>query len=139
MINVTTWSPDTCDCKIEYEWDTEVVQEDRVHTVSRILNVCDAHKDLADDTVKFDQVTDENQRKNFFHKEIMDLPGVTEDVKQPDGSTKKLLKQGLEYKWSFDKDRKLVPELIGFTQAQKDALVTKSVANARLNGKIVIN
>lgn len=32
MINVTQWQPDTCDCKILFEWDTEVPQEERVHT-----------------------------------------------------------------------------------------------------------
>lgn len=32
MRKVTTWSPDTCECTLHYEWDSDLSAEDRVHT-----------------------------------------------------------------------------------------------------------
>lgn len=32
MKKVTTWRPDTCDCELHYEWDTDHPEDSRVHT-----------------------------------------------------------------------------------------------------------
>jgi hypothetical protein len=62
---VTRWSPDTCDCVIEYSWDDAVPQEQRVHTVSRIVQKCSTHAKLGlSDAHHFAHVLAENQRKN---------------------------------------------------------------------------
>lgn len=47
VIQITTWSPDTCKCEFSYTWDDEEPQDQRVHTFYAVHNVCDAHMHLA--------------------------------------------------------------------------------------------
>lgn len=43
MIKVTRFQPSTCNCIVHYEWDTDVNEDARVHTVTEV-EVCDKHK-----------------------------------------------------------------------------------------------
>lgn len=67
MIKQTTWHPDTCDCVLIYEWDTEHPSETRVHTPVSGLP-CDrhsAHYEQGGIAQHHQTVTAENQRKNW--------------------------------------------------------------------------
>jgi hypothetical protein len=90
VLNVTTWSPDTCDCVIEYEWDDAQDEKTRVHIAKAILKDCGLHKKPKDKDGHFATVLEENQRKNLtfgtLQEDVSDL--------SPD-----------EYVWSFDDKR----------------------------------
>jgi len=139
MIKKTTWSPDTCDCKIEYEWDSDVAEKDRTHSVSKILKVCDAHKNLVGDSAKYNQVLDENQRKNIVYGKIIDNITDVVDEKLVDGKTVKELKIGVNYGWSFDKDRNLVLDLTGFSSSNKTELENLISGDNKLKDKVIVN
>jgi len=63
VMKVTRWSPDTCECVIEYEWDDETEENKRVHKPVRIVHDCGVHglKTLKE---HHDAVVEENVRKN---------------------------------------------------------------------------
>jgi hypothetical protein len=72
VINRTRWAPDTCDCELEYEWDTDEPEDRRVHNFSKVIKACEAHNRIvppnttAQEQLKriYDTVLEENQRKN---------------------------------------------------------------------------
>src|SRR3990167_6974787 len=37
-INQTTWRPDTCDCEVIYQWDSNVLPEQRIHIFISVKN-----------------------------------------------------------------------------------------------------
>ena len=43
---ITRWSPDTCGCVVEFEWDNEVPVEQRTHKHYATLAQCEFHKYL---------------------------------------------------------------------------------------------
>lgn len=45
---VTRWSPDTCGCVLEYEWDDAVDVDARVHVPCAPVSVCSTHAVEAD-------------------------------------------------------------------------------------------
>lgn len=90
VLNVTTWSPDTCGCVIEYEWDDAQDENTRVHTAKTILKDCGLHKKPKDKDEHFATILEENQRKNFTFGLLQeDEPTITLDA----------------YEWSFDDKR----------------------------------
>jgi hypothetical protein len=117
MKNITTWRPDTCECVIHYSWDSEVPEEQRVHTpVEEVLattgeiikrKVCAAHSGVIESEGKHlehhDKVLEENQRKNL----------VIEHIKET---------LGQEPEWSFDSSRNLKIKLKDVVKKDKDDL-----------------
>ena len=121
MIKTTRWKPDTCDCVIEYEWDTEVAQEQRVHTLKTIKS-CQPHYHLPSDQA-YQQVIKENQLKNKIHSTILhNMPEVVDTQTDSQGNALLKLKAGIEYQWSFDANRNIQVSLKGGTASQKSAL-----------------
>lgn len=88
---VTRWSPDTCECIIEYNEDL---------SLSKVVKACDAHQGGTESTV-FQTVLEENPRKNKSMKEILDNapPGIF-DI-DPDSGTR-VFKKGItvDFDWS---------------------------------------
>jgi hypothetical protein len=118
MIKVTRWSPDTCDCVVEYSWDSEVPQDERVHIPHTVLKQCEAHKNkpLA---VLHDELKEENQRKNIALGEIIKhFP----DLALTDQNGEKTSPDPNKIKYSFDKNRKLQVELKDTTPENKVTL-----------------
>ena len=105
VLQVTRWTPDTCGCVIDLEWDDAVDPKDRVHTAKRILKDCGAHGTRADKHDHLATVLEENQRKNKTFALIQEEdPTFTVD----------------QYEWSFDDERNLRIKLKGtFTADQK--------------------
>ncbi len=117
MIKTTLWRPDTCDCVISYSWDSEMPEDDRVHTVTTVHNACVHHKNI-EKTEHFNKVVGENTSKNKVYGVLLEnFPELTEEDEQGN----KRLKKGIEYKWSFDADRKLNVDIVG-AQVSKASL-----------------
>lgn len=134
-INRNNWKPDTCKCQFEYEWDSSIDSKDRVHTVVNFIP-CVAHINVTDKHLCYDAVLKENQLKNKVHKELMLDPDLTIEYVDAMGNFRKRFKQGIQYKWSFDQDRKLNVEIIGVDAIKKDAL--KATLEAIFTGGIKI-
>jgi len=94
---ITRWSPDTCGCVLEYEWDDKVAPELRTHAFSKLINRCPVHALSPTDEGCYDTVLEENQRKNktFGIAEAV-VPGL-----QPEN-----------YHWVFDAGRKLEVDFV---------------------------
>lgn len=94
-VKVTRWSPDTCDCILEYEWDEALEDSDRVHTFKKVVKLCSEHERLGfQGKAAYDQVKSENTGKNRAW-------GL---IKQELGLTNKDLEK---YIWFFDEGRQL--------------------------------
>ena len=61
-IKTTRYSPDTCQCVLEYTWDDTLSEADRVHSFKSIVK-CSVHQGQADQTA-YNTVFEENPRKN---------------------------------------------------------------------------
>ena len=126
-----TWRPDTCECLVE-----EIYNGTQITGGGQILKKCQAHESVPDNDlygVLYSNIDGENKRKNQMlrillgHEEIKDL-GLEELKINSDGSSAGLgLKQGIEYKWSFEgtgANRILKVEVKGanLLKQQKDAI-----------------
>ena len=137
MLKITRWSPDTCGCILDYEWDDSLDENSRTHTIKNIIKPCAAHANLSDKTEHYGKVLEENQRKNNLLGAIVEnVVGVSEETTQNDDSKVKQLKLGKEYRFSYDDERNLVVELSGFTNSEKTAVV--SLANNLFPNKVEV-
>jgi hypothetical protein len=101
MIRTTKWSPDTCECVFEYEWDDSQGEGDRTHIFKRAVKLCEHHEALAIEEA-YTEVFSENTRKNMVFAEAQGMfPSLTTS----------------DYNWSFDAQRKLK---VGFLNIQMD-------------------
>ena len=137
MIKVTKWRPDTCGCEIDYQWDDAQNEDVRTHTVFEVIKACPAHSGETDKNIHYAKVLDENKRKNIVLKEILDkIPSLVIEKEQEDGTLIKVLKKGVEYKWSFDVQRNLEVNLVGASLAEKNVL--KTIVNIKFPNKVKI-
>ena len=88
---VTRWSPDTCDCVVEY--DTNLV-------LTKIIRRCVNHElSSLDDNGLYNTLTEENPRKNKAFQEILDRgPSTLYDL-QSDGT--RTFKNGINVSWTW--------------------------------------
>ena len=115
--HITRWSPDTCACVLDYEWDDELPQDQRTHTILEVIKGCSHHQGTKEEV--YDKVKDENMTKNRVLGEIMgSLPALVEEVTDSEGNVSKRFKKGMEPKWSFDENRQLQIELVSSEKAQ---------------------
>lgn len=102
MIKTIRWSPDTCECVIDFEYDTE--NPNVPHTGKEVVKACHAHQDSKDDP--FDHhclILEENQMKNKAVNKLKEMHG-SKDVS-----------------FVFDEDRKLIIEVEGISNLQKES------------------
>lgn len=154
-LNITRWSPDTCECVIDYEWDTDVSEEQRIHTAKTIVKKCDAHStsDILDKHDHFNTILGENRRKNGLHNEVLDqLPHITDVIDnrtgtilagiQPSESAGRRLKPHINYKFEFKgtgKDRILHVEFENAVLSSKHKKKIKDIADSMFgNDKVVV-
>ena len=72
VITTTRWSPDTCGCELEYQWETNENENTRADNFAKIVQMCNAHTgivppnttNLAQLKKIYDAVLEENTRKN---------------------------------------------------------------------------
>ena len=132
MINTTTWSPDTCGCVFEYQWDTDVPPAQRTHNFSRVLKTCSVHVSGLPQE-KYDAVLEENQRKNkafgLIATQDVDFAIVDEKGNKAP-NTEKLT-------YSFDAQRNLIITAAGIKLASKESL-TQALNSQFANKKVTI-
>jgi len=103
---ITRWSPDTCSCVLDIEWDDTEPESSRTHTIKAVVNRCGSHQAGSDEDV-FKAVLSENTRKNrVFTLAQKVLPELTVE----------------DYEWSFDAKRVLEVKFTNMTPAQKARL-----------------
>jgi hypothetical protein len=129
MKHIMRWSPDSCGCVIDIEWDDSVPVEQRSHVAKNIVSRCPAHQQghFTDHHEHYDIILKENQRKNNMHKHFMEqFPHLTEEVpedvteghiltdnisaEEPPKEKARRLKKGVKYIYSWTgegKDRVL--------------------------------
>ena len=121
-IQTTVWSPDTCGCVIEYEWDDSIPQEARAHTVSKIVKSCPVHSQSISKEKNYGDVLKENQDKNKAIGIIMERkPSVkVEDIS-----------------FRYDSDRTLRLSIKGLDTAEKLSAETDIKTRLKIDKVIV--
>jgi hypothetical protein len=149
-MRTTRWSPDTCDCVIEYNID-----ETGNTTFKNTVKTCPAHSKHHGKTDHFSVVLEENQRKNKTLAEAAEIAGVNLNPDEVISSMsfgteeekivyEQTLKEGMKVKaqkfvkefnssYQFDKDRKLIVNHPSMTAAQKTVLQNKTGNNVRID------
>ena len=140
MIRTTLWRPDTCGCVIEYEWDDTVSESERTHSISKVVEACEAHKGLTAEEL-YATVGDENKRKNIALGHILEnTPSLGVDAINTQGKTVKQFKDGIIFDFAYDKGRVLHLTFGGkanLNATQKSTLQT--LANSKFgNGKVKV-
>lgn len=141
VMNTTTWSPDTCDCIVEYNWDSETTNENRVHTLNRIVRKCTAHSTL-NDIQTYNALTEENPRKNKSFLEILNNApsGLYDiDVNNPDV---RHFKKGINLRceWSGTAPNRVLHIYIeGYTLTQPQKNIIQNFLDTRFGtGKVLL-
>ena len=113
MKQVTCWSPDTCSCILEYEWDDALEGDARTHSFKKAIQLCEHHKALAAGNA-YNAVLSENTRKNQAF-------GLAKKVKpnlEPSSYTWSFEGTGADRKFKVGFLGKLQPEEVASLQAQ---------------------
>ena len=129
VTKITRWSPDTCECILEYTWDDSVPEDQRVHTPTSIVNKCSEHSGLSDSNTH-DAVKEENPRKNLSLDEILQNAPNTNwfDIDAATGS--RVFKKNITINWVWSgtaPNRVLTLTFTGIslTTAQRNTLQTR--------------
>lgn len=139
-IQTTRWSPDTCPCIIEYQWDDTQTESTRTHTIANVINKCAAHNTTADNNAHWNILMDENPRKNTTLG--LALSNLTSDIATTDAGGSLVLKSGITFNWSWtgtSPNRVLNISFTGvtLTTAKKNNLQT-ALNNQFGTGKVVV-
>jgi len=115
MIKVTRWTPDTCECVLEYSWDDSVPEDQRVHTPTQSVFRCVQHSQIIDGTRHQDIVLNENKLKNALYKKLVDsFPALT----KKDNAGKDALDDS-KVSLIYDSDRVLRINVVGLSSKEK--------------------
>jgi hypothetical protein len=137
-IHTNQWSPDTCGCTIEFQWDDA---NDQVHIPTQIVKDCPEHIGLVTPESMHTTLLKENRGKNGIWNR---LHNVTEfpDLAELDNEGRVVLKNGVTITWFFtgqDDTRVLNVDLTGTPlTAQQKTLVQNWVDANILDITIVI-
>jgi len=139
VIKITRWSPDTCDCVIEYSWDSTTTETNRIHTLDNYVKKCAFHSGLATDNDRWNTVLEENPRKNYALQTVLDNgPAALFDTV----SGSRVLKNGITYSWTWSgtaPDRVLTISFTGITLTQNQKNTAQTFLDNRFGvGKVLI-
>ena len=85
-----------------------------------MVQKCTYHSDTVDGDAHMAVVKEENTRKNKMVKLIVENTPTAVDIKEDgSGTLYPELKEGRNVEWAFDINRKLILNLVGFTQKEK--------------------
>lgn len=134
MMHTTRWSPDTCGCVVEYEWDDKEPPEERTHSIIGALQRCPRHALLSAHSDHWTVLTEENSRKNRLLEHLLDNdPALSE--KDPEGNPR--LKDGA-VSWNFD-DSGTLHVVVPSLGAQAKATAQRATESKFGAGKIVLD
>lgn len=143
MINTTRWSPDTCGCTVEYQWDTTTPEDQRVHTPINTVISCPAHSVVGlNVATHYNTLLSENTRKNKVHGQLLTISNLTQTITNSDGTQTVTFKNGVgfTYTWSgIDGARVISISVFGvtLTTAQKNSVQSWCDTNIGV-GKVII-
>lgn len=105
-LKTTRWTPDTCGCVLEFNWDDAIPEALRIHTFARSLRVCAAHEAVRDRDTHFAAISAENRTKNAAINTLAsNHPAAVAAAS-----------------WSWDENRRLVLVAPALTALQKSNL-----------------
>ena len=137
-IKTTRYSPDTCQCVLEYTWDDTLSETNRTHTLSNYVNKCSAHASLSN-TDGWNAVFEENPRKNIARQLSLDN-GPTSLYDTVDGTRQ--LKSTITYNFSWSgvaPNRVLTISFTGVSLTTQQKNTIQTALNNRFGiGKVVI-
>ena len=108
MIKTTIWRPDTCDCIVEYTWDNETTEDNRVHTFKNVVRRCSAHDSVSHGKPVYDKVLSENDHKNkTLHEVSRQHKALHIETKDANGNVVGHIPDLENIGWSFDANRRL--------------------------------
>ena len=119
-LKVTTWSPDTCGCSFDYEWDDEQPQAEREHHFKKVVRECKSHSHLKGNNKKdmFESSLEENRRKNLAIAEFMDKEKDTATTTRTiRGDVVTALNEEIDIQWDWEgkaPNRKLILKVRGY-------------------------
>ena len=101
------WKPDTCGCVIEYEFDADLPDDQRIISSKNIEKGCIAHP-IEEKVAHYAKVLGENRGKNRAMKKLLDSLPEEHAKLNENGEREDFLKRP---SFSFDVERKLVLKL----------------------------
>ena len=142
-MTINRWSPDTCGCVIDYQWDPALPAELRAHTVYDIVKACADHSALPSNRANhYAAVLGENVRKNKVLGKLLQDDDLSEEVMTDNGDVYRKLKNGVKFGWSFSGsgvDRVLKVKLTGSPVQAKHKSDAKNWADAEFgSGKVEV-
>jgi len=140
VINTTRYSPDTCECVLEYTWDNSTTEANRTHTLKQFVNVCLAHQILSTDQDKWNTVFEENPRKNNALQTILNNSPTTALYDIINGARQLKQSLGLNFSWSGTApDRVLTLNITGISLTTNQKNQIQTFLNNRFGvGKVLI-
>ena len=136
----TKYSPDTCDCVIEYTWDDSVPADIRTHTLSTYINKCSAHSGLATDQDRWNSIFEENPRKGQALQLVLDNgpTGLFDTL----SSGNRVLKESIKFNFTWSgtaPNRVLTISFTGINLTTNQKNTLQSALNTRFGtGKVLI-
>jgi hypothetical protein len=136
-----TWSPDTCNCVLQYSWDDTLDLNTQNFPVTEVFNKCSNHSSLATDDDIYSSIKDENTRKNRALQYILDNgPASLYDLAD-DGVTR-VLKPSITFNFSVSgtpPNRVVTVSFSGVTITSNQKQIAQNFCDNHFGvGKIVI-
>ncbi len=141
-IHTTQWSPDTCDCTFEYEWDDTSSENTRVHNFKAVTKECASHAHLKGNNKKdmYDSSLEENTRKNGTIGELLDKAAADFGEVDP-ASGSMVLKKGITVSWDWTgtaPNRVMTLTATGINLSQQKKTATQNFLNNKFGvGKVI--
>ena len=85
-MHVTRWSPDTCQCVLEYEWDRDLPLDQRTISFTKLIRKCTPHQSITVPQDVYDNVLGENQMKNGLFAHVVTVSAI--DLNDPEVEAK---------------------------------------------------
>ena len=143
VIKITRWSPDTCDCVFDYEWDDAQSEDVRVHNFKQVAKECTSHSHLTGNNKKdmYDSSLEENKRKNGSLAELVDKAAA--DFGEPDPTSGAMtLKKNITVSWTWSgtaPNRVMTLNVKGITLTNQKKTAAQNFINNRFGaGKVVL-
>jgi len=143
-IKVTQWSPDTCGCVFEYEWDDVASEDTRVHTFKQVVKECVSHSHLQGNSKRdmYDSSLEENRRKNGTIQELLEKAAAEFAETDPVANGAITLKKNINVTWTWSgtaPNRVMTLNITGITLTNQRKTQIQNFLNTRFGtGKVIL-
>lgn len=140
MITETRCSFDTCECKLIYELDLSLPDNQKISTFKTAEVICSFHQGMINDQAANNAAIGQNRRKTAVEVWLLqNLASQLADV-APDGTIN--WKDGIKFNWSFSgigNDRVLTISVTGFTLTINQKNQIKTFCDSTFgSGKVIV-